>query len=92
MPKAIILVITQLKQLPPREKLRKERKRYNVDRLQEKSMTQQLENEINERLERNRPTYDSIEEKWTELQTIMAEAAESTLTNIEPKKKEHETY
>ncbi|KAF2892237.1 hypothetical protein ILUMI_13937 [Ignelater luminosus] len=72
------LVITQLKQqLPPRVKLRKERKRYNVDRLQEEGITEQLENKINERLERNHPIYDTIEEEWTELQTIMIETAEN---------------
>ncbi|KAF2895755.1 hypothetical protein ILUMI_10420 [Ignelater luminosus] len=37
---------------------------------------------------RNRPIYDTIEEEWTELQTIMTEAADSTLGNIEPKRKE----
>ncbi|KAF2903980.1 hypothetical protein ILUMI_02198, partial [Ignelater luminosus] len=63
-------------------------KTIQVDRLQEESVRQQLENKLNERLERNRPIYDTIEEEWTELQTIMTEAAERMLENIEPKRKE----
>ncbi|KAF2887979.1 hypothetical protein ILUMI_18194 [Ignelater luminosus] len=39
------------------------RKRYNVDRLQEERIMQQLQNEINATLERNHPIHDTIEEE-----------------------------
>ncbi|KAF2889149.1 hypothetical protein ILUMI_17024 [Ignelater luminosus] len=82
-----VLIIAKDKQdLPIKTKLRKERQTYKIDRLQDKSVANQLEDEINKKLEK--PLNNDLEEEWRTIQKTMTEATKLYIGRAEIKKKE----
>ncbi|KAF2882259.1 hypothetical protein ILUMI_23927 [Ignelater luminosus] len=67
------------------ERIKKERRTYRIDRLQDKSVGNQLEEEINKKLEK--PINNDLEEKWNTIQKSMTEATNLCIGRTEIKKR-----
>ena len=73
------LVVAKVRLTAPPKKLRREYRKFNVEKLNNKAVVEHLQTRISEKIERTEPSDEVVEQNWKSFIKNLKEAAEETI-------------